>query len=176
MQKMAFDNRHFIVCCRVFRAISTTGWRTDGKRRNSVDRYCLSNRTTDQYSGANKHANPDVYSNADKYANSDVYPDADKYTNSNLHTNSGNPGRKAAVHGNPKAMVNLGYCYCNGIGIKENPAIGIEWYIKAKEAGNEVALFNLGMCYKAGYQLEKNITEAIECFQSAGNKGQRCDL
>lgn len=62
--------------------------------------------------------------------------------------------KEAALNGDMRGMGALGYCYMNGLGVKENKLKGIECYRKAVEGNNAPAMYNLGWCYYNGVKVE----------------------
>lgn len=72
--------------------------------------------------------------------------------------------KKASDAGHIKAMVNVGYCYANGIGVEKNPLLATEYYNNAARSNNPIAIFNLGVCYMEGFGVEKDLDRAINLF------------
>ena len=48
------------------------------------------------------------------------------------------------------AQINLGYCYANGEGVRQNYKLAIYWYKKASAKNDPMALCNLGLFYEQG--------------------------
>ncbi|MBO4807357.1 MAG: sel1 repeat family protein [Paludibacteraceae bacterium] len=55
--------------------------------------------------------------------------------------------QKEAESGNVDAQYNLGRCYFEGQGVKEDKKKAVEWYKKAAESGHAKARVALGICY-----------------------------
>ncbi len=77
--------------------------------------------------------------------------------------------KKASDNGHVKAMVNVGYCYANGVGVEKNPTLAAEYYNSAAREDNVVAIFNLGMCYKEGFGVSKDTERAIGLFKKSAD-------
>jgi len=54
----------------------------------------------------------------------------------------------AAKLGDTRAMLNLGYFYDVGIGVKKNRAAAMNWYKRASRRGDECAANNIGVMYR----------------------------
>ena len=79
--------------------------------------------------------------------------------------------RQAAEKGHAEAQNELGICYYNGCGVKENKAEAAKWVRKAAEQGHAEAQYNLGLCYENGWGVEKNATEAEKWYKLAAEQG-----
>ena len=66
--------------------------------------------------------------------------------------------RKAALSGDPKAMLRLGKCYYFGNGVTKNLAEVAKWYRKVADQGNATAMLVLGMCYEDGDGVTKDLS------------------
>ncbi|UKI32728.1 MAG: sel1 repeat family protein [Lentisphaeria bacterium] len=69
---------------------------------------------------------------------------------------------KLLNRGDAKGQHNLGYCYANGLGVKQNHAEAVKWYRKAAEQGWAYSQFNLGNCYYMGKGVKQDYTEAVK--------------
>ena len=69
---------------------------------------------------------------------------------------------KMAQAGNAQAMADLGWCYANGEGVKEDYLQAIKWYQKAAEKGDPSAMFNLFTMYYYGEGVKKDIGTALD--------------
>jgi hypothetical protein len=58
--------------------------------------------------------------------------------------------RKAAAHGNAKAMYNLGYIYHHGQGVGTDDSVAAQWFEKAAEKGLPAAELEVGLAYYHG--------------------------
>lgn len=71
--------------------------------------------------------------------------------------------RKAARHGDPRAMFSLGYlCY-----IDQNYSGAHTWFSRAREAGHKRSLYWLGKLYWKGYGVEQDRKTAMIFIESA---------
>jgi TPR repeat protein len=73
--------------------------------------------------------------------------------------------RKAADQGHPTAQFNLGACYANGVGVKQDFAQAVIWYRKLAEQGHAPAQYNLGIMYENGNGVSKDDAEAYAWFK-----------
>lgn len=67
------------------------------------------------------------------------------------------------------ALFNMGYMYCNGIGIKQDFDKGIEWYKKAADAGNSGAMNNIGYMYFSGEGVKQDYSKAYKWYKKAAD-------
>ena len=75
---------------------------------------------------------------------------------------------KSAEQGNADAQCNLGKCYYNGEGVKQDYEKAAEWYLKSAEQGDAEAQYNLGICYENGKGVKQDYEKAVEwCLKSA---------
>lgn len=72
---------------------------------------------------------------------------------------------------NSDAMVNLGVCYFNGTGVKQNEEKAVELYSKAAEMNHSSAMYNLGYCYSHGRGVNQNEEKAVEFYRLAATFG-----
>jgi TPR repeat protein len=56
--------------------------------------------------------------------------------------------QEAVAQNNAKAMVLLGECYEEGVGVPQDYAEAMRWYRKAADAGNSSAMNNIGWLYR----------------------------
>ena len=80
---------------------------------------------------------------------------------------------KSAEQGNAAAQYNLGLCYYEGKGVKQDYEKAVYWYTKSAEQGYDVAQNNLGVCYKNGQGVKKDYERAIYWFEKAAEQGNR---
>ena len=78
---------------------------------------------------------------------------------------------KKAQQGDPEAQFNLGWCYANGKGVKQDWQKAIEWFTKAAEQGSAVAQRNLGWCYEDGKGVKQDYKKAVEWYTKAAQQG-----
>ncbi|MGH7182158.1 MAG: tetratricopeptide repeat protein [Nitrospiraceae bacterium] len=62
--------------------------------------------------------------------------------------------------GEPRAQYNLAVLYDKGLGVPQNDAEALRWYMRAAEHGDARAQFNLGLMYMNGQGIEPNLIEA----------------
>ncbi|MCF0219808.1 MAG: SEL1-like repeat protein [Muribaculaceae bacterium] len=80
--------------------------------------------------------------------------------------------QKAAEQNNSDALLDLGFCYRDGVGgLKSNLEKSFEYIYKAAEAGNTKAYCEVGMCYLQGYGTEQNYDQAFKCLSYAAQQG-----
>ena len=78
---------------------------------------------------------------------------------------------KKAQQGDPAAQFNLGWCYANGQGVKQDWQKVIEWFTKAAEQGNADAQYNLGVSYENGNGVKQDWQKAVEWYTKAAQQG-----
>lgn len=79
--------------------------------------------------------------------------------------------QKSAENGDAEAMTELGICYFQGKGVKEDNDKAFMWLSKAVDAGNAKAHCWLGACYQYGYGTDKNMEKAIELYTKGADLG-----
>lgn len=79
--------------------------------------------------------------------------------------------QKSAENGDAEAMTELGICYFQGKGVKEDNDKAFMWLSKAVDAGNAKAHCWLGACYQYGYGTDKNLEKAIELYTKGADLG-----
>ena len=94
---------------------------------------------------------------------------------------------QAAVNGDDKAQLMLGYCYQEGEGAPKDQAMAIYWYQQAAEKGNVIAQYYwfrkaaaqgnalgqrcLGICYDEGNGVSQDHKIAAEWYEKAAIQG-----
>ena len=78
--------------------------------------------------------------------------------------------KEAANQGDIHLQNKLGEVYLEGLGIKKDYAIAIEYFEKAAASGSPIAQINLGGMYIEGHGLEANHAKALSYFQKAANQ------
>ncbi|MDP2902270.1 MAG: hypothetical protein Q8N96_04080 [Methylovulum sp.] len=68
-----------------------------------------------------------------------------------------------------KAQYQLGYCYYEGNGIKQDHAQAVEWFQKAASR-NEEAKFRLAECYLKGNGVKKDLTQGFNLLEEFTEK------
>ncbi|KAL0252232.1 hypothetical protein GEMRC1_001444 [Eukaryota sp. GEM-RC1] len=101
--------------------------------------------------------------------------------------------QEAAERDDAKAMVNLGNCFLNGIGVNKNERQAVHWFLEAHSKGNsnartrlgqtiqwcqkhaelgdELAMTAIGVCYHLGQGIEKDQSTGVYWFQKAADLG-----
>ena len=74
--------------------------------------------------------------------------------------------------GEEEAVVNIGLCYLQGKGAKENKKAAVKCFREAaQKADSGVAYFNLGICYENGFGVKKDYKTAVEMYGKATERG-----
>ena len=81
--------------------------------------------------------------------------------------------KRAADHGNPKAMDVLGYCYHKGEGTSPDLEQARRWYQASADAGDPDGMHNLSVLYYTGQGVAQDKKRAFELNQGACDKGDR---
>ena len=79
--------------------------------------------------------------------------------------------RKAAMQGHAAAQRGLGFCYQNGLGIRQDYAEAVKWYRKAAQQGYATAENDLGYCYGKGIGVQRDDVEAAKWYRRAAEQG-----
>ncbi|KAL0245323.1 hypothetical protein GEMRC1_009402 [Eukaryota sp. GEM-RC1] len=101
--------------------------------------------------------------------------------------------QEAAERGDPEAMVNLGNCFLDGIGVNKNDRQAVYWFLEAiskgnsnartrlgktiqwcqqhAELGDELAMTAIGVCFYDGQGIEKDQSKAVYWYQKAADLG-----
>jgi TPR repeat protein len=80
---------------------------------------------------------------------------------------------RGAWAGDADAMNNLGACYHNGYGCRQDMDQALHWYRRSAAAGAVEPLDNLGRCYKEGNGVPQDLEQAAGYFREALAKGHR---
>ena len=75
--------------------------------------------------------------------------------------------KKHALTGDCNAQNNLGFCYENGLGVKQDYYEAAKFYRLAAEQGLYIAINNIGFLYKNGLGVLQDFEEAFKCFKLA---------
>ena len=67
----------------------------------------------------------------------------------------------------------LGGCYLQGLGTKQNLKKGVEWMRKSAHKGNAKAQYNLGSAYLDGEGVRQNVKLAQLWLRKAAGQGHR---
>jgi hypothetical protein len=77
--------------------------------------------------------------------------------------------KEAAALQVAKAMVLLGDCYEEGVGVAQDYAEAMKWYRKAADAGNAVAMYSIGWLYRHGLGVAQDYAEAMTWYRKAAD-------
>ncbi len=89
-----------------------------------------------------------------------------------LYEQAFNIYRTLAERGDPDAQSNLGVCYHNGQGVKQDYIQAVYWYRKAAEQGEPHAQYNLGVCYHNGQGVKQDYIQAVYWYRKAVEQGE----
>ena len=78
---------------------------------------------------------------------------------------------KAAEQGDADAQYNLGCCYDEGNGVKQDYGQAVHWYRKAAEQGHADAQNNLGCSYRDGEGVKQDYSQAVHWYRKAAEQG-----
>jgi TPR repeat protein len=78
---------------------------------------------------------------------------------------------KLAKQDHVVAQYNLGVCYRNGIGTRENFCEAFFWFLKAAHQGYARAQYNVGLYYENGMGIEKEEAQALHWYAKAAAQG-----
>ncbi len=76
-----------------------------------------------------------------------------------------------ADKGHARALGLLGFCYMNGVGVKEDIQEGFSLYKKAAEVGDVDAMRDLARCYEIGRGTDRDYFEAFSWYSKAAEAG-----
>ena len=79
--------------------------------------------------------------------------------------------RSSAEAGNLAGMVLMGWGYQHGVGVAEDDAEALRWYLLAANQGYAWAQNNLASMYRSGEGIEENDGEALRLFRMAAEDG-----
>ena len=77
---------------------------------------------------------------------------------------------KAAELNRTKDQLMLGYCFFNGMYVKQDYEKAFLWWTKAAELGSMEAQNVLGNCYQEGHGVERNLAEAVKWYRRASEQ------
>lgn len=77
----------------------------------------------------------------------------------------------AALEGLPIAQASLGRMYLSGIGVRQDAAAAVSWYLKSANAGNAQSQFVVGVAYDSGQGIPKNKLRARYWLRQAAAQG-----
>jgi TPR repeat protein len=76
-----------------------------------------------------------------------------------------------AKTGDVTAQLNLGICYYESVGARQDYLEAVKWFQKAANQGYAHAQCNLGLCYENGQGVRKDDVEAVKWYQKAAEQG-----
>ncbi len=76
-----------------------------------------------------------------------------------------------AKKGYPLAECQIGYFYCEGLGVEKDPTKAFYWTERAAEHGDWDAQYNLAEFYEDGIGTEKDPEKAKEWYRKAAKQG-----
>ena len=84
---------------------------------------------------------------------------------------------RAYNFGEEQAIINIGLCYLQGNGVKEDKKEAVKCFkVAAEKCGSGVAYHNLGICYENGFGVRKDYKKAIEMYGKAVENGKKAGL
>ncbi len=79
--------------------------------------------------------------------------------------------------GEDEAIINIGLCYLQGNGVKEDKKEAVNCFkTAAKTTNSGVAYHNLGICYENGFGVKKDYKKAVEMYGKAVENGEKAGL
>ncbi len=79
--------------------------------------------------------------------------------------------RKAADQEYVDAQSAIGFCYFNGLGVKQDYTEALKWLEKAAQKGDMSAQYNLGIMYETGKGVTPDSEKALEWYRKAALQG-----
>jgi len=79
--------------------------------------------------------------------------------------------KKRAEGGDPDAMYQLGQCYDEGKGTKQDSAEALSWYRKAADLDHADAQFMVANSYAFGIQVDQDYDQALDWYRKAAKQG-----
>ena len=73
--------------------------------------------------------------------------------------------------GHALARFHIGYMYFKGLGVPQDNAEAVKWYLKAAKQGIGNAQFNLGFMYGSGWGVRRDDAEAFKWYLKAAEQG-----
>jgi len=79
--------------------------------------------------------------------------------------------------GEDQAIINVGLCYLQGKGVKDDRKEAVNCFRTAVKTSNSgVAYFNLGICYENGFGVRKDYKKAVEMYGKAVENGESAGI
>jgi S1-C subfamily serine protease len=104
----------------------------------------------------------------------DILSEVKKQLQEALSLQSSNDTLGKALHAlgdDHKAVLKLGKCYYEGVGVIKNFSDALRCFRLSAEHGNGEARFMLGICFENGFGVEKDLTKAQFWFEESASKG-----
>ncbi len=79
--------------------------------------------------------------------------------------------QKRAASGDAKAQYKIGYMYEEGLGVEQDAAKALKWYISSAEMGFDQAQLQLGIRLLNGRDVKAKPIEAAEWFEKSAEQG-----
>jgi hypothetical protein len=76
-----------------------------------------------------------------------------------------------AEKGSAEAQCSLGSMYAQGVGVKQDHAVALEWFTKAAQQGYAPAQYSMGVIHAGGYAVEASLEEAAKWWTLAAEQG-----
>jgi TPR repeat protein len=76
-----------------------------------------------------------------------------------------------AENGRPRAMLDAGALYEQGLGVPRNFTRALEWYAKAAYAGETEGWLRLGFCFEVGMGTASDMDKAVAYYEQAARAG-----
>lgn len=73
--------------------------------------------------------------------------------------------------GDSRAILSMGYCYEDGIGVRKSKLKAFEFYHQAAKLGLSDAQWNLALCYEDGFGCKKDLKQAFKWYKKAALLG-----
>ena len=79
--------------------------------------------------------------------------------------------RKASKEGDAEAQYNLGVCYYNGEGVRQNRKKASRWWLRSAKQGNPKAQLEVALGYYHGENYPKDYVESVKWCRLAAEQG-----
>lgn len=78
---------------------------------------------------------------------------------------------QAAQEGDPRAQLQVGFCYEEGLGVQKDYSHAAQWYEQAAKNGNSQAMKNLGQLLEYGAGVQEDWVSAAKWYKRAAESG-----
>jgi len=79
--------------------------------------------------------------------------------------------KRGAENDDASAQYDLGMCYANGDGVKENLERAFDWFLRAAKLGHPDAMLQVGLRYDGGDGVDKDYARAFKWYTKASEAG-----